>query len=77
MTKSQSLIGFRFRHFSHLFNEYLKNLIELYSNDKLKIILDFGQNSPNGPFEGIDAVVKGVEVKFEKTFSEFFIYLIN
>jgi hypothetical protein len=55
----------------------LKNLIELYSNDKLKIILDFGQNSPNGPFEGIDAVVKGVEVKFEKTFSEFFIYLIN
>jgi NADPH-dependent curcumin reductase CurA len=61
LTKSQSLIGFRFRHFSHLFNEYLKNLIELYSNNKLKIIIDFGQNSPNGPFEGIDAVVKGVE----------------
>ncbi len=40
-------------------------MIELYANNKLKIVLDFGQNSENGPFEGIDSVIKAVQVCLE------------
>lgn len=61
LRKNLTLVGFSFRAFSHLFEEYLKNMIELYANNKLKIVLDFGQNSENGTFEGIDSVIKAVE----------------
>jgi hypothetical protein len=48
--------------YKDLFKEYLPQLIEQVSNNKLKVVLDFGQNTTEGKFEGIDSVVRGVEV---------------
>jgi hypothetical protein len=59
---AKSLVGFILTAYKDLFKEYLSQLIEQVSNNKLKVVLDFGQNTTEGKFEGIDSVVRGVEV---------------
>ena len=60
--KNQSLTGFLLFGWSHLFPKYLKEMIEDVVSGKLRIVLDLGQTSSGGPFNGIDSVVRGVEV---------------
>ena len=60
--KNQSLSGFFLTHHRELFPQYLKQLIGDVMSNKLKIVLDLGQTSSEGPFHGIDSVVRGVEV---------------
>jgi hypothetical protein len=59
---SQSLTGFLLANYSELYKQYLTQLIEQVVSNKLRIVLDFGQNTSEGKFEGIDSVVRGVEV---------------
>ncbi len=59
---SQSLTGFFLKDYSDLFKEYLPQLIEQVLSNKLRIVLDFGQNTTEGKFERIESVVRGVEV---------------
>ena len=63
--KNQSLSGFLLTHHNELFPKYLKQLIEDVLSKKLKIVLDLGQTTSEGPFHGIDSVVRGVEVFLE------------
>jgi hypothetical protein len=58
----KSLTGFILSAYKDLFKEYLTNLIQQVMTNKLRVVLDFGQNSSEGQFEGIDSVVRGVEV---------------
>ena len=62
--KNQSLIGFTVEGFTELYKQYSKQLIEMIASKKITIILDFGLNAKDGPFEGIESVVRGVEVKY-------------
>ena len=59
---SKCLVGFLITSYSDLFPKYANQLVEDISNNKLKVVLDFGQNTNEGKFEGIDSVVRGVEV---------------
>ncbi len=59
---SQSLNGFLFHNYSDLFKDYLKQLIEQVLTNKLRIVLDFGVNTSAEKFDGIESVVRGVEV---------------
>ena len=61
---NQSLTGFLLSGFPQLFPKYLKQLTEEVLSGKLRIVLDLGQTSTDGPFVGIDSVVRGVEVYF-------------
>jgi len=47
--------------FKDFYSEYLPKLIELLAKKELKIVLDFGQNTIKGRFEGIDSIARGVE----------------
>lgn len=58
---AKTLVGFILTVYKDLFKEYLPQLIEQVSTNKLKVVLDFGQNTTEGKFEGIDSVVGGVE----------------
>ena len=60
--QSKSLIGFILPQFHDLHKEYLLKLIDLVKTKKLRIILDFGKNSSEGEFVGIENVVRGVQV---------------
>ena len=59
---SKTISGFLLSDYLHLIQDYFQKLHKLFQDGHLKILLDFGQNSPNGPFEGIESVVNGVEV---------------
>ncbi|CAM6031342.1 unnamed protein product, partial [Sphagnum compactum] len=58
---SKSLNGFFLLNFKDFYSEYLPKLIELLAKKELKIVLDFGQNTIEGQFEGIDSIARGVE----------------
>ncbi|XP_054153308.1 prostaglandin reductase 3-like [Oppia nitens] len=58
---NKSLTGYILSGFNHLFPEYLTKLIGDVVNNKLKIVIDLGQNTTEGEFKGIDGVVRGVE----------------
>jgi len=61
LMQSKTLSGFLLSNYRELFEDYLKNLIKLVLSDKLRVVLDFGQNTSVGQFEGINSVVRGVE----------------
>lgn len=61
--------------FSHqdLFNEYLEKQIDLYLMGKYKPVLDFGERSPDGPFQGLQDVGRALNVSSLSTqFYQFF-----
>jgi hypothetical protein len=62
------LNGFFLLNFKDFYSEYLPKLIELLAKKELKIVLDFGQNTIEGQFEGIDSIARGVEVNIENYF---------
>ncbi|CAG2174611.1 unnamed protein product [Oppiella nova] len=62
LMKNQTLSGFILSAYKHLFTEYLPKLVEAVVTNKLRIVLDFGIKSGDGEFNGIDSVVRGVEV---------------
>ena len=59
---SHSISGFLLFHYLHIIPEYFKKLVKLFQDGKLKILLDLGQESSAGPFDGVHSVVNGVEV---------------
>jgi len=59
---SKTLTGFFLPNCADSYKEYLKKLFEQFMTNKIKVVLDFGQNTSEGKFEGIDSVVRGVEV---------------
>ncbi|CAG2163978.1 unnamed protein product [Oppiella nova] len=62
LMKNQTLSGFILSGYKHLFTEYFTKLVEDVVTNKLRIVLDFGIKSGDGEFNGIDSVVRGVEV---------------
>lgn len=58
---SKSLNGFFLPNFKDFYSEYLPKLIQLLAKKELKIVLDFGQNTIDGQFKGIDSIARGVE----------------
>ncbi|CAG2183483.1 unnamed protein product, partial [Oppiella nova] len=62
ITGSKTLSGFYLSDYKHLYAKYLKQLIGDVVNNKLRVVLDLGQNTSEGEFAGIDSVVRGVEV---------------
>ncbi|CAG2174610.1 unnamed protein product, partial [Oppiella nova] len=58
---NQMLSGFFIWKNRELFPKYLPKLIENVVNNKLRVVLDLGQNTSEGEFVGIDSVVRGVE----------------
>ena len=60
--KSQCLNGFGIHHHHKLHAKYLKQLIRDLMSNKFRVVLDLGQNTSEGPFNGIESVVRGVEV---------------
>ena len=63
MRGSKSLVGFMLGDWSEDYKSYLTNLIGLVASGKMKIVVDLGHTSPGGPFEGINSVVRGEEVR--------------
>ena len=59
---NQSISGFFLPGWSHLFPKYLKEMIEDVVSGKLRIVHDLRQTTSEGQFNGIDAVVRGVEL---------------
>ena len=59
---SKTLSGFYLPDHKDLYAKYLKQLIGDVVNNKLRVVLDLGQNTSEGEFSGIDSVVRGVEV---------------
>ena len=59
---NQSLTGFLLTGYNDLFPKYLKQLVEDVVSNRLRVVLDFGQNISEREFVGIDSVVRGVEV---------------
>ena len=55
-------MGFSLPKHRQYYGEYLRKLIELMHNKQIKVVLDSGENTSEGPFVGIDSVVRGVEV---------------
>ena len=49
-------------HFSQYYAEYVPQLIEMVAKNQLKIAVDLGLNTIEGEFEGINSVVRAVEV---------------
>jgi len=58
---STSLTGFFLPNERDKYAEYFKKLVTMYSSGQLKIRLDKGEKSPEGPFRGVDSVVRAVE----------------
>ncbi|CAG2173987.1 unnamed protein product [Oppiella nova] len=58
---SKTLSGFCLPDYKDLYAKYLKQLIGDVVNNKLRVVLDLGQNTSEGEFTGIDSVVRGVE----------------
>lgn len=62
LNKSCAIVGFRFRHFHHLFDEYLAKLVQLYDEGVLKVQL---ARRPGGNlFTGIRSIVDAFNVSF-------------
>ncbi|CAG2109564.1 unnamed protein product [Medioppia subpectinata] len=61
LMKNQTLSGLLLTGYSDLFPKYLKQLVGDVVSNKLRVVLDFGQKSSEGEFNGIDSVVRGVE----------------
>ncbi|XP_054153339.1 prostaglandin reductase-3-like [Oppia nitens] len=59
--KSNSLNGFLLTQFTEDFPQYLPKLMTMLANNELKSILDFGDNSSDGQFAGIESVMRAVE----------------
>ena len=59
---NQTISGFLLFGWFHLFPKYLKEMVEDVVSGKLRIVLDLGKTTSEGQFNGIDAVVRGVEV---------------
>lgn len=59
---SHSISGFLLFHYLHIIPEYFKKLFKLFQDGNLKILLNIGEESSAGPFEGVHSVVNGVEV---------------
>ena len=59
---SHSIAGFLLFDYLHAIPEYFGKLLKLFQDGKIKILLDYGQNTPTGPFEGIHSAVNAVEV---------------
>lgn len=45
----------------HHFKEYLPKLITMVATGKLKVLIDSGSNTKEGPFKGVKDVVRAVE----------------
>jgi len=56
------MTGFFLSGLFHLFPQYVSEMIECVVSGKLRVVLDLGQTSSEGPFNGIEFVVRGVEV---------------
>ena len=61
LTKSASLRGFLLFHFFHDVPAHAMKLIQLFQSGQLKSAVDLGQNSPNGPFIGINSIPDAVD----------------
>ena len=59
--KSLSLNGFALFKFVEYFEEYTQQLMELITSGKIKVRVDMGESTPEGPFKDIYAVARGVE----------------
>ena len=66
MSKSASIRGFFLFGFVHEIREYLPKLVHMLHNGEIKVFIDKGENSPKGPFIGIDKVYDAVEVSITK-----------
>ena len=66
MLFNRTLIGFRIEGFRELYKDYFKLLIDSIANNKLKIILDFGESSSGGPFVGLESVDRAVQHLYKR-----------
>ena len=53
---SHSISGFLLFHYLHIIPEYFKKLFKLFQDGNLKILLNIGEESSAGPFEGVHSV---------------------
>jgi hypothetical protein len=60
--KNQSITGFMLSGWFNLFPKYLKELIEDQVSGKLKVVLDFGEKTSGGQFNGLEGAIRAVEV---------------
>lgn len=49
-------------HYSEHYAEYLPKLIGMLQKNELKVSVDLGHNTIGGEFNGIDSIVRAVEV---------------
>ena len=60
--KNQSINGFVLPFYKELHPKYINQLIGDVLSNKKRVVLDLGHNTNEGPFNGIESVVRGVEV---------------
>lgn len=61
LPKSASVRGFFLNNFAQDWAPYIMKQVGLYQEGKLKSFIDKGENSPNGPFVGLEKVTDAVE----------------
>ncbi|CAG2167451.1 unnamed protein product, partial [Oppiella nova] len=64
LSGSRTLSGFNISDHKALFGKHVQQLIGDVVNNKLRVVLDLGQNTSEGEFVGIESVVSGVEVQY-------------
>lgn len=66
LNKSASIKGFFLEHFRKDWQTYVSKMSEMYDAGKLKSFIDLGENTPKGPFVGLEKVNDAVEHLYTK-----------
>jgi hypothetical protein len=61
LMRSQTLVGFLLTNERGRYKEYIEKLIRAVHSGELQVKLDNGETVPEGPFKGIDSVIRGVD----------------
>ncbi|VDI02679.1 uncharacterized protein MGAL_10B037349 [Mytilus galloprovincialis] len=66
LTKSASIRGFFLNHFVRDWVPYVSKMADMIDKKELQSFIDMGENSPKGPFIGIDKIVDAVEYLYSQ-----------
>lgn len=66
LNKSASIKGFFLNHFAKDWQSYVSKMADMIEKKEIQSFVDMGENSPQGPFVGMDKIIDAVEYLYSQ-----------